>query len=184
MTITIRKRIFVAVEGDSERSFIRWLQELCDQSGLHVHLDPILLHGGGYETMLTTAVDQGKRREASKSKATCSILLVDSDRAQNGDDPWSKTKLREKALKNKFIVCFQDPKHEGILLRMHPGGEGLKLNSCDTDKLLERKWKTYKKPVDAQLLRSKFALEDLLRAAQVDEELKKLLITIGLMKDS
>jgi hypothetical protein len=32
-----RKRIYIAVEGDGEQSFIKWLQLLCDENGLHVH---------------------------------------------------------------------------------------------------------------------------------------------------
>lgn len=33
-----RKRIYIAVEGEGEQSFIKWLQQLCDQNDLHVHL--------------------------------------------------------------------------------------------------------------------------------------------------
>lgn len=47
-----RTRYFLAVEGESEQSFIKWLQNLADQNGLHVHLDCQPLGGGGYEMML------------------------------------------------------------------------------------------------------------------------------------
>lgn len=71
-----RKRIYIAVEGEGEQSFIKWLQQLCDQSGLHVHLDSQPLGGGGYKTMLSRAVHERKRKERSKAKH--SILLVDA----------------------------------------------------------------------------------------------------------
>ena len=41
-------------------------------------------------------------------------------------------------------------------------------------------WPDYQKPVDAQTLASKFTLDDLLRVARVDLELKAMLSIIGL----
>jgi bisphosphoglycerate-dependent phosphoglycerate mutase len=51
-----RKRIFIAAEGESEQSFVKWLQQLSDQQRLHIHLDCQTLEGGGYKTMLERAV--------------------------------------------------------------------------------------------------------------------------------
>ena len=38
-SIPRRKRIFVGTEGESERAFAAWLQQLCNQQGQSVHLD-------------------------------------------------------------------------------------------------------------------------------------------------
>ena len=43
-TIKKRVRFFVAVEGESEQSFLVWLQVLA-QKELHIHLDDVLLGG-------------------------------------------------------------------------------------------------------------------------------------------
>lgn len=51
-----RTRFHAAVEGEGEQSFIKWLQNLSDQQGLHIHLDCQLIGGGGYKSMLNEAV--------------------------------------------------------------------------------------------------------------------------------
>jgi hypothetical protein len=54
--IPIRTKFFLAVEGEGDRSFVKWLQQLSDKKGLHVHLDCELLNGGGYQYMLKEAL--------------------------------------------------------------------------------------------------------------------------------
>lgn len=183
MIIKIKQRMvfFIAVEGDSERSFIKWIQELCDSYGLHVHLDCVSLNGGGYKAMLDQAIAERKKRESRKSKAAYSILIVDSDRAMLGDDPWTQDKLREESLKYNMTTYFQNPNLEGILLRMFPSKANIKPNARDAKKLLAVVWSDYKKGADAQMLRSKFTLNDLLCAAKMDDELNVFLQTIGLV---
>ena len=65
-TIKKRARFFVAVEGESEQSFLVWLQVLA-QKELHIHLDNVLLGGGGFKSMLEKARQQHARR--------CKILV-------------------------------------------------------------------------------------------------------------
>ncbi len=172
-----RTRYFLAVEGESEQSFIRWLQHIADQQGLHIHLDCQPLGGGGYEIMLNNAVRFSLKKDRKKVKS--SILLVDADRA-NGNDAWSVGQLREAAAKHKFIVVFQLPNLEGLLLRLLPGNEHLQPNATNANGQLRRMWPDYEKPADARALISKFSFNDLLRVANIDVELKKLLSIIGL----
>ncbi|MFN7097214.1 MAG: hypothetical protein ACK4PR_06620 [Gammaproteobacteria bacterium] len=54
--ISLRKRFFLAVEGDGEQSFVKWLQELSEQKKLHIHLDCQPLSGGGYSSMLRNTI--------------------------------------------------------------------------------------------------------------------------------
>lgn len=79
-----RKRIYLAVEGEGEQAFIKFLQNLADENDLHVHLDCVPLNGGGYKSMLSKAIRYRSQRERIHAKA--SILFVDSDRAENNDD--------------------------------------------------------------------------------------------------
>jgi hypothetical protein len=47
-SIIRRARFFLAVEGESEQSFVRWLQLLSDEK-VPVHLDSYPLGGGGFK---------------------------------------------------------------------------------------------------------------------------------------
>lgn len=173
-----RTRFFLAVEGQGEQSFITWLGRIAGQHGLHVALDCEPLGGGGYKSMLEKAVRYRRRKERSKAKA--SVLLLDEDRATR-DDGWTIAQLKAKAAKKGISVCMQIPNQEGLLLRMMPGKERLQPPAPTAHKQLVALWPEYDKPVDAQMLASKFTLEDLHRVAQVDEELRALLVIIGLI---
>ena len=177
INIPLRKPIFIAGEGDSERSFVTWLQQLSNQQGLHIHLECQTLDGGGYKTMLERAVRERKRKERSKAKF--SILLVDGDRAGR-DDPWSLEQLKQEAKKHKIIVCIQHPNLEGLFLRLMPGKESLRPDAANVLRQLRGAWPNYEKPADARTLAGKFRLNDLLRVAKVDSELNTFLSIIGL----
>ncbi|TAK77237.1 MAG: hypothetical protein EPO11_02875 [Gammaproteobacteria bacterium] len=171
-----RKRIFIAVEGEGEQSFIKFIQQLSSQQGLHVHLDCEILKGGGYKTMLERAIRYRSRKERYKAEA--SILLVDADRAEK-DDGWSLEQLRAEAQKNKIDICLQTPNQEGLFLRLLPGKQHLRPNANTAHRDLCKEWHDYQKPIDARTLMSKFSLDDLLRVANVDKDLKLLLTKIG-----
>lgn len=178
MTIRIiRKRYYIAVEGEGEQSFVKWLNQLCDEKGLHVHLDCQPLNGGGYRTMLEKAVHYQQRNERRKAKT--SILLIDEDRAEH-DDSWSLPQLKSNASKHKIHICVQSPNQEGLLLRMMPGKETLRPHAAYVQKELRSLWPEYRKPVDTRRLAARFSIEDLLRVARIDMELNSLLALIGL----
>ena len=69
-----RTIFFLAVEGEGEQSFIKWLQWLSDRKGLHVHLDCQHLGGGRYKTMLDNTMRY--RKHKGRNKAKSSILLA------------------------------------------------------------------------------------------------------------
>lgn len=173
-----RVRFYVAVEGEGDQSFVKWIQYLSDNQNHHIHLDTQLLGGGGYKKMLEKAVKQRKRKE--RNRAACSILLIDADRAMN-DDNWPLEKLRREAFKQEITTCFQIPNQEGLLLRMMPGKETSQPNANEAAKLLQKSWPDYQKPVDAYTLSMKFTLDDLTRVARLDQEIKNLLLKIGLL---
>lgn len=175
-----RKRIFIAGEGESEQSFVKWLQQLSDQQESHIHLDCQTLEGGGYKTMLERTVRECKRKERYRAKF--SILLVDGDRALRGDDGWSLLQLRQEASKHGIDVCVQHPNLEGLFLRMFPNKERLQPDSARAHSQLCQAWPGYEKPADARALADKFVLDDLLRVARIDEDLGGLLKMVGLIK--
>ena len=179
-SIPKRTRFFFAVEGDSEQSFIKWLQGLTDQRGLFVHLDSRPLGGGGYSSMLKQA-HVYRERGLSNGRYKGSFLLVDEDRATSGDD-WSVEKLRGEASSHKIDLCCQRPNFEGLLLRMMPGKERLAPDASGVASQLVSAWPTYKKPANARDLGGKYSLDDLTRIASLDLDLQGMLKTIGLIQ--
>jgi hypothetical protein len=173
-----RARYFVAVEGESEQSFVRWLQQLSD-GRVPVHLDSYPLSGGGYKSMLENAVHLHVRQSKSKGAYRERFLIIDGDRAEQGD--WSLDKLREEAAKHEIIVCVQRPKLEGLLYRMMPGKERDIPSAALAESKLKAFWPSYQKPVNAHLLEGRFSLGDLARVAVVDADLEILLQRIGLI---
>ena len=176
--IKTRARFFVAVEGESEQSFVKWLQSLSEKE-LHIHLDGVQLGGGGFKSMLQKAVRLHKRRCRIAGAYQDRFLVVDGDRAEQGD--WSIEKLRHEAAKYKITVCVQNPNHEGLLLRMMSGMQHEIPDAASAEKRLESRWPNYQKPVNAHTLGRQFSLEDLLRVASIDPDLGTLLKKIGLM---
>jgi len=177
-TIQKRARFFVAVEGESEQSFLAWLGVLA-QKELYIHLEGALLGGGGFKSMLAKAVQQHARRCKIAGAYKARFLIVDADRAQQGD--WSIEKLKREAEKHKFAVCVQSPNHEGLLLRMMPGMEREIPEAALSETKLKMRWPNYQKPMNAHALGRQFSLDDLLRVARMDTDLGHFLKTIGLM---
>lgn len=173
----IRTRFYFAVEGKGEQSFVRLLQEFCNQEGLSIHLDTQILNGGGYRAMLDAAICHRKRR---KNKEKSSILLIDEDRDQQQDDGWTLMQLRREAKKEKFQVCIQIPNQEGLFFRMFSGNQNKKPSSKTVTKQLKKIWPKYRKPVDFQMLLDKFTLDDLLRVSKEDSDIDMILKIIGL----
>lgn len=62
MVKTIRTRFFMAVEGEGEQGFVKWLQMLTDNKKISIHLDTLVLNGGGYKTMLDSAITERKKK--------------------------------------------------------------------------------------------------------------------------
>jgi len=174
----IKKRYFLAVEGQSEQSFVRWIQALADER-LSIHLDTYPLGGGGFSSMLKDAVHWHAKEAKSKGAYRQRFLIVDADRADVQD--WSLDKLRKEAAKQNFIVIVQRPNHEGLLYRMAPGKENDVPSASMAKTKLRKFWPDYEKPVNAQALERHFSLADLMRVAGADPDLTVLLARIGLI---
>jgi hypothetical protein len=176
-TIKPRSRYFVAVEGESEQSFTTWLQIQLTQRGLPIHLDAVVLGGGGYKSMLANAVREYRRRSIIRGHYRNQFLLLDRDRTDQGD--WPISKLEQEASKHHIIVCAQSPNHEGLLLRMCIGHEKDTVVASAALKKLLAIWPQYRKPVNAQTLQRRYTVQDLIRASEFDDQIKRLLIGIG-----
>ena len=179
MVRVVRTRYLLAVEGESEQSFVKWVQDLADDADLNVHLQCRVLSGGGYSSMLREAANFKKRDENQKGAFKQAFLLADEDRARQPHPDWSIVRLRREAASKGLILCGQKPKFEGLLLRMLPGRERIVLDAANVDAQLRVLLPGYKKPTDAQSLARMFTLDDLMRVAGVEPDLMRVLSTIG-----
>ena len=178
--ISLRTRFFFTGEGQNDQSLVKWYQRLCNQQGLHVHLDYEPLDGGGYKKMLEETIRLREKNERETAEKT--FLLVDEDRALRRDDPWSIETLKRESKREDIIVCVQCPNIEGFFLRLFPKKESLNPSPQDVDRLLKKEWSDYSKRVDADTIGKKFTLKDLLRLAKADPDLEAFLSILGLKK--
>ncbi|MCY4610745.1 MAG: hypothetical protein OXC38_03445 [Gammaproteobacteria bacterium] len=174
-----RKRFFIGAEGESEKSFARWLERLRNHPNPIVHLDITVCDGGDSLAIANHAVAQYRKRTDAHGKFAAGLILLDSDRIKqdrsNNRDP-------EIALKGQrgIRLVYLTPNLEGLLLRLHAGHEQEFVAADKTLRALRKQWPEYKKPASADVLDTRFDLSDLQRAARHDDELREVLKTLGL----
>lgn len=172
-------RYFFAVEGEGEVAFIKLINLFAGECGLHICFDVHNICGGGYEKFLSEAIVNRGRKASQHGHHKKSFLMVDSDRADRGDDSWALDRLRSECNRNNFIACLQKPNLESVLARMFLGNESKNMNASDAKRALENKWPDYDKPADFMMLQQKFQIDDLLRMATYDVELANMLQILG-----
>ena len=172
-------RIFVAAEGSGERALAGWLQRLCDGQGLHIHLDVVVAGGGDTRSVVEFAVDRRRRHVDSMGRDKGALAFLDTDRLAHdratGRDP-ERVVGRE-----RLQLAFLNPNLEGLLVRLHSGREMQFAAADDAERLLQRLWPEYRKPMPARALEQRFSLVDLERAAVYDTHLRDALVLLGLL---
>jgi hypothetical protein len=171
----------MAFEGESERAFGAWLQDLCDDRGLNLHLDrPRGMAGGDPLGLVECALELRRRSKVQAGLGhRSSCLLIDADRLDDGSSR-SRDAIRL-AERERLVLIRQRPAFEGALLRLHPGQERMfPATAGEAERLLRRIWDGYSKPPTKVQIAARFALTDLRRAAEIDTELGSLLKLIGL----
>ena len=167
-----RRSFFIAGEGQSERAFVRFLQHLCDEAGLHVHLDVKPQDGGGSVAVIEQA-GRWLKRNRSGPEYQARLVLLDHDRIEA--EPQEGIQAQAAAARYKLTIVFQNPNLEGLLVRLHKGQEQRKIRASDAESDLRKMWPAYQKPSTAEQLRQRFTLADVRRAAVQDQHLRKLL---------
>ena len=172
-----RRAIFVGAEGDSERAFAGFLQRCCDEAGLHVHLD--IRPGTGGDSV--SVVEEARRRlekHPAKREFKHTLVLLDRDRVNQ--DRAAGRDAPALAAQSHLEIIYQDPNLEGLLLRLHVGNEQRRVAATRAETELRRLWPEYRKPPTVDQLKRRFELPDVQRAAQYDQELRRLLSILGL----
>lgn len=77
-------------------------------------------------------------------------------------------------------LVYLKPNFEGLLLRLHSGNESRGISPGEAKRLLKQLWPNYVKPVSADALGRHFGLNDLLRVARHDADIRQVLEILGL----
>ena len=177
-----RKGIFVACEGESERSYVSFLHQIAKaQSMLHIHFDIQLCRGGDHLAVLEQAEKIVVKREQQHSrKFWKKAVFLDADlRAKDSLRTQKADKIIEQS---EFIPVWSKPCLEALLLNHFPECENLRPPTSDlAERELKRRWRSYNKPVTASEYLSKFDLTHVERAARINSDFFKFLKEIGLI---
>lgn len=171
-----RQVIFIGVEGPSDRTFVRFLHDCCEKKGLHLHLDTKSADGGDSVVVVEEAA-RHLNRHPGRRDISAQLVLLDSDRIEQ--DKQAGRDAQSVASKEKLKLIFLHPNLEGVLLRLHKGYESRRIGNNAMAEL-QKVWPEYSKGLTADQLSQRFSLSDLQRAAQYDDELKRLLEILGL----
>ena len=169
-----RRVIFIGVEGPSDRAFVRFLGKCCDRQGLHLHLEVKPAKGGDSVVVVQAAASYASRRPSFVPR----LVLLDEDRIER-DMQYGRDAAATASI-NGLDLILQSPNLEGLLLRLHSGYERRRIQAQDAMKELQKVWPAYSKSLTAAQLDQRFGLSDVLRAAEYDGHLRKLLEMLGL----
>lgn len=178
-----RRRIFTGCEGESERGYVRLLSRLIDERHRLVHLDAVLLGGGDPLAIVETA---GRRLQSSASRGNpyvARVVFLDADKRNLV--PARTTRAIELAAHLRIQMIWQEPCHEGLLLRHLPNCEQLRPPTTQRAMMeLQNRWPEYEKAMPAVRLATRIDREAVLRAANVHEALRSFLEEIEFDSDA
>ena len=173
-----RKRVFVACEGESERSYAGFLRELAEETGLSLHFDVQLCPGGDHLAIVQRAVATMKRRAQQHGRFWKKAIFLDSDRRHENAE---RTRQADRMIvQSGLLPIWSTPCLEALILRHFPGRENAEPPTSDLAlQELRRHWKAYEKPLSRQALRAKFGMAHVQRVAGTHPGLLKFLREIG-----
>lgn len=173
----IRTRVFIGCEGASERSYIRWIQDLANERGLGLHLDAQIANGGDPLAIVQVSAKTLKKRQRAHGKYQASAVLLDSDRL--GVSPQRDQQIASVAERSGLEVIWQEYDHEALLLRHFDGCRTLRPPRGQSQARLRQEWPQYSKPADATSLGERFQLSDLIEVFAVEPELRAFFARLG-----
>ena len=142
-----------------------------------MRLDVKAARGGDTATVVEEA-GRYLARSAGRREVGARLVLLDRDRVR--EDRRAGRDAQVVASKWNLQLIYQDPKLEGLLLRLHKGSERRRVAASTAETELRRVWPEYRKPPGVEQLSQRFTLADVRRAALYDEELQRLLTVLGL----
>jgi len=175
--ISQRTRIFVGCEGASERSYVKWIQDMADGVGLRLHFDPQIAGGGDPLAVVEESISALRKRESLQGKFARKAVLLDKDRI--GQSPGRDQRIGPLVARHGLVLIYQEWEHEALLLRHYLPSRNLRPPAGASLPLLRVHWPNYSKPADALDLRRRLLLENLNTAISVEPDLRSFLHGLG-----
>ena len=128
-----------------------------------------------------SVVEEARRylnRHAGGRQFEHKLVLLDRDRVNQ--DQIAGRDAPALATRANIELIYQELNLEGLLLRLHAGNEQRRVAATRAETELKRVWPEYRKAPTIDQLKRRFGLGDVQRAAQYDQELRKLLDILGL----
>ncbi|MBW8882249.1 MAG: hypothetical protein JF615_12750 [Asticcacaulis sp.] len=173
-----RKRYFVGCEGESEQSYVRFLQEICDDRGLHVHLLGELLDGGDALARLEAAERRLPHLE-TRGVFSARFALLDTDQRRLSPD--RAVQADRLAARLSVNVIWQRPCHEALLAKHFVGAHRQPQTADEALAYLQEFWPDYHKAMTAIKVSDQIDLAAAIRCGDHVPELRQLLARIGLI---
>jgi hypothetical protein len=178
--IAKRPRFYVGCEGQSEVSYVALIRDLCEEQNVRVTIDPDDLSSGDPLSRVQEAIRRIKQKKAGLESFKACFLLLDSDQVQ------ANKQKAERAMRlaecNGIFLIWQQPCHEGFLLRHFEGHEkDLPANAALAEQTLLKVWPEYSKPMDKRDLGRRLSLPNIARAANGEPALAEFLSKLGMV---
>jgi len=176
-----RRPVFFGCEGESEVGYGQLIRRLRDEYRLDLHLDVTLLRpGGGDPLALIELACEKIARKQSNRDIRYSIRAVLLDRDKLGRNQHRDHDMFDLATNEGLRLIWQDPCHEGFLLRHLDGCQSLRPSSAVAALAeLVRRWPDYTKGSSAAQLARRIGLQQIAAATAVEPMLRDFLHDIG-----
>jgi hypothetical protein len=182
LRIQQRTRIYLGCEGQSEQSYGARLSQIAEAAGLHLYFDNDVLQPGGGDPLALVELATRRIREKEAKRTTFAFRTILLDRDKWGIKPERDAQIEPLAKRNRLHLIWQEPCHEGFLLRHLVGQQNARPQTSDlASQALTRIWTEYHKPMAAMHLAGKIDLQALRRGCLVEETLAGFLDQIGLV---
>ena len=173
-----RKRIYLGCEGPSEQFYGKRLNEIADAAGLSLFLDCDVLGGGDPLALIRLSVKRIHEKVKKRGTFAYRAILLDRDRLgqAHSRDRQIPTLLNA----HKLCLIWQDPCHEGFLLRHLAERTAMRPPTSDlAAQALLRLWPEYRKGMPASELAARIDQMAIERAASAEPDLLTFLRAIG-----
>lgn len=172
-----RRPAFLGCEGESELGYGSLIRMLREELRPDLHLMVELLRpGGGDPLSLVELACQKIMTYERNREMRCGIRAVLLDTDQLRKNPERDAKMVILAKDNRIRLIFQDPSHEGLLLRHIDGLKSLRPPTAAAALAeLRRHWSGYTKGSSGSQLAARIRVESIRQAASVELELAAFL---------
>jgi hypothetical protein len=180
LRIQQRTRIYLGCEGQSEQSYGARLGQIADAVGLHLYFDSDVLQPGGGDplALVRLAIRRIREKEAKRGIFAFRAILLDCDKM--GAKRERDAQIGQLSSRNRLHLIWQEPCHEGFLLRHLDGHQTARPITSDlAEQTLKSVWAEYQKAMPAVRLATRIDLQAVRRACSVEAALAVFLNQIG-----